>query len=118
MKEESMTDEEIVHLWDTHVNSPTAKYPLTEGDKIAFARAILAAQSKQAAPIEQITPENTAGVPVCPDCGVEMEPGEPFFHFKDCPRGAQPNVAEPEKSLSQTFKDALRCAQGQLKGQS
>lgn len=30
-----------------------------------------------------------SGVPVCPDCGVEMEPGEPFFHFKDCPNGVK-----------------------------
>lgn len=102
-----MTDEEIVHLWDTHVNSPTAKYPLTAADKINFARSLLASQAKQAvqppefqevswgvdsvmrpcksmaiseyafrewaetngialalpAPIEQITPENTDGVP-------------------------------------------------------
>jgi hypothetical protein len=53
MKEQSMTDEEILHLWDTRVNEPTAKYPLTAADKINFARSLLASQSKQAGQTEQ-----------------------------------------------------------------
>lgn len=35
-----------MHLWDTHVGDPTEKLPLTRADKIAFARATLAAGSQ------------------------------------------------------------------------
>jgi hypothetical protein len=36
----SLTDERIIHLWDSHVGEPTATLPLTDADKTAFARAI------------------------------------------------------------------------------
>ncbi len=31
----------ILHVWDTHVGDPTSAQPLTDADKIAFARALL-----------------------------------------------------------------------------
>ncbi|CUJ53155.1 Uncharacterised protein [Achromobacter xylosoxidans] len=40
----AVADAAILHLWDTHVSTPDAKRPLTDDDKIAFARAVLAAQ--------------------------------------------------------------------------
>jgi hypothetical protein len=36
------TDQQILHKWDTHVGDPTPKYPFTDSDKIAFARAVIA----------------------------------------------------------------------------
>lgn len=39
-----LSDAAVLHLWDTHVSTPDAKRPLTDDDKIAFARAVLAAQ--------------------------------------------------------------------------
>lgn len=39
----SLTDERILHLWDTHVGEPSAKLPLNDKDKLAFARAVLGA---------------------------------------------------------------------------
>ena len=41
------TDAEIESLWDCYVGEPTAKLPLTRGDKLAFARAIEAEVRKQ-----------------------------------------------------------------------
>ncbi|AZS78808.1 hypothetical protein ELS24_10350 [Achromobacter spanius] len=35
-----LTDEEILHRWDIYVSDPCAAYPLTDADKIDFARAI------------------------------------------------------------------------------
>jgi len=32
--------QQILHLWDTSVNEPYDKYPLLDGDKLHFARAI------------------------------------------------------------------------------
>jgi hypothetical protein len=37
-----LSDERILRVWDTHVNEPTAKLPLTDADKINFARGVLA----------------------------------------------------------------------------
>ena len=42
-----LSDERILHLWDTHVGEPTACRPLVDADKINFARA-LAARGAQA----------------------------------------------------------------------
>jgi hypothetical protein len=39
----------ILHLWDTHVGDPTQKLPLTDKDKLAFARAVLQASSSDSA---------------------------------------------------------------------
>lgn len=39
--EGSLTDAEILHLWDTHVGEPTATRPLDPNDKLQFARAVL-----------------------------------------------------------------------------
>ena len=36
-----LNDAQILHLWDTHVGEPTDKLPLTDDDKIGFARAVL-----------------------------------------------------------------------------
>ena len=36
------SDAEIESLWDCYVGEPTAKLPLTRGDKFAFACAVLA----------------------------------------------------------------------------
>jgi len=38
-----VSDAGILHIWDGFVSEPTASRPLTDGDKIAFARAVLAA---------------------------------------------------------------------------
>lgn len=35
-----MTDEQIEHIWDTHVGEPTNLLPMTLKDKLLFARAI------------------------------------------------------------------------------
>jgi hypothetical protein len=35
-----LTQEEILHLWDTRVGDPTKCMPLVDSDKTAFARAI------------------------------------------------------------------------------
>ena len=35
-----LTDERIMHLWDTRVGTPTERYPLAEKDVLQFARAI------------------------------------------------------------------------------
>jgi hypothetical protein len=40
-----MTDAQILHLWDTRVGEPTASRPLSDSDKLAFARSILSAGS-------------------------------------------------------------------------
>lgn len=37
-----MTPEQILHKWDAHVSEPCDKYPFTDADKIAFARAVIA----------------------------------------------------------------------------
>ncbi|CAB3919891.1 hypothetical protein [Achromobacter ruhlandii] len=39
-----LEDAAILRLWDTHVGEPDTKRPLTDADKIAFARAVVAAQ--------------------------------------------------------------------------
>lgn len=39
---EAMSDERLLHLWDTHVSDPTVDHPLTDGDKLRFARAVRA----------------------------------------------------------------------------
>ncbi|MRT30835.1 hypothetical protein [Herbaspirillum sp. CAH-3] len=36
-----MENQEIMHLWDTHVGQPNEKYPLTEGDILRFVGVIL-----------------------------------------------------------------------------
>lgn len=36
------TDAELLAAWDSYVGAPTAKLPLTNSDKLAFARAVLA----------------------------------------------------------------------------
>ena len=52
------TDAEIEALWDCYVGEPTAKLPLTRGDKLAFARAVLARWgSPQPVVREPLTPE-------------------------------------------------------------
>jgi|GEM_PF-5032964 len=43
-----LSDAEIHHLWDTHVGEPSPSWPLEDKDKLAFARAILAAHSADA----------------------------------------------------------------------
>lgn len=48
----TLTDEQILHRWDAYVGEPTPKRPLTDADKLAFARAILAAST----PAQQATP--------------------------------------------------------------
>jgi hypothetical protein len=40
-----ITDARILHIWDTHVGEPTASLPLTDADKISFARAVLAGEA-------------------------------------------------------------------------
>lgn len=35
-----LTDEQIMHLWDTRVGDPCESMPLVDSDKTAFARAI------------------------------------------------------------------------------
>lgn len=35
-----LTDERVMHLWDTRVGEPCDKHPLTDTDKLHFARAI------------------------------------------------------------------------------
>lgn len=49
-----LTDERILHLWDTHVGEPSNKYPFTNVDKIHVARALLAVQPEQAKPVEAL----------------------------------------------------------------
>lgn len=39
------SDEEILHIWGAFVNEPTEEYPLTDADKITFARALLSRYS-------------------------------------------------------------------------
>ena len=43
MTTKPLGEDAILHLWDTQVGEPTEKYPFTDKDKIAFARAVLAA---------------------------------------------------------------------------
>ena len=45
-----LTDEEILHLVDTHVGAPSMAYPLDSSDWINFSRAIEAAHGITAAP--------------------------------------------------------------------
>jgi hypothetical protein len=44
-----MNDRRILHLWDTHVGDPTQERPLTDADKLAFARAVLASMEDEIA---------------------------------------------------------------------
>lgn len=44
------TDEAILHRWDTHVGDPTPERPLTDADKLDFARAVLALASSVSKP--------------------------------------------------------------------
>jgi hypothetical protein len=47
---EPLTDARILHLWDTHVGEPMPELPLADADKIAFARAVLAASPQSETP--------------------------------------------------------------------
>ncbi|MNV15615.1 hypothetical protein D3C71_1063460 [compost metagenome] len=50
-----LTDAMILHRWACYVSEPSAAYPLTDADKIAFARAIESALlSKLRAPVAEI----------------------------------------------------------------
>ena len=40
-EQHAITDGQILHVWDTHVGDPNAKYPFIDADKIEFARAVL-----------------------------------------------------------------------------
>lgn len=52
-----VTDEQIIHLWETRVGVPTEKYPFTSGDVFAFARALLALSAPPAAePLQRQRP--------------------------------------------------------------
>lgn len=59
----TLTDEQILHRWDAYVGEPTPKRPLTDADKLAFARAILAASTpaQQATPPQPVAAEGLAG---------------------------------------------------------
>lgn len=46
-----LTDSMILHHWDAYVGEPDAKHPLTDADKIAFARIIETEVSKLRAPV-------------------------------------------------------------------
>jgi hypothetical protein len=40
-----MTNEQILHLWDTHVGTPNEKYPLREKDILLFAEDLRMAEA-------------------------------------------------------------------------
>jgi hypothetical protein len=58
----ALTDAAILHRWDTHVGEPDAKRPLTDADKIDFARAVLALATPIAA--QPAAAPNPAGMGV------------------------------------------------------
>lgn len=43
---QELSDERILHVWDTHVGSVSETCPLTDRDKLAFARAVLRLQQQ------------------------------------------------------------------------
>jgi hypothetical protein len=62
-----VSDEKLLHLWETRVGDPNEKYPFTDADKIAFARSAILAdrQERQGAKWLQynLTPECLAALP-------------------------------------------------------
>jgi hypothetical protein len=111
----ALTDEAILHRWDTHVGEPDAKRPLTDGDKIDFARACIALATLSA-PVAQ--PANQCdgcarGLPTRsgPVSGMPIHYGPTDGDLIACtadryatPIAAQPAAADPVAHLNVTME--------------
>lgn len=46
-----LSEERILRLWETHVGEPTSSRPLTDSDKVNFARSVLYASTEPSRPV-------------------------------------------------------------------
>lgn len=70
------TDAELIDVWAQFVGDPTPKLPLTDADKVAFARAVLAKWGTPAGAVEVVACGNCGGsgrMVRDPDIGTDQE---------------------------------------------
>lgn len=94
------TDAELLAAWDSYIGDPTAKLPLTNSDKLAFARAVLAKWGTPAGAGEPVADAKTK----CPNCGapcettVNMRGGEHGWGTSDLERTVYRYTTQPTQA--------------------
>jgi hypothetical protein len=96
----ALTDAAILHRWDTHVGEPDAKRPLTDADKIDFARVIerevLATLSAPVAQPGEAVERWRFSVDADGEGGLAWHPEGEWVKFEDLPKVASLEQASAE----------------------